>query len=76
MGRARHRVPTESWIGSKLATKPKMLVGIVLAHTMARLIWTMLTKTTITGIRRWRGHDPPVVTCQLRCQGECEKPTT
>lgn len=44
MGRARHRVPSESWIGRKLATKPKMLVGIALANKTARQIWAMLTK--------------------------------
>ena len=44
VGRARHRVPTEIWIGRKLATKPKMLVGIALANRMARQIWAMLTK--------------------------------
>jgi len=44
MGRARHGVPAESWIGRKLASKPKMLVGIALANKMARQIWAMLTK--------------------------------
>jgi hypothetical protein len=44
MGRARHKIPTESWIGQKLANKPKMLVGIALANRMARQIWAMLTK--------------------------------
>ena len=44
MGRARHKVPAESWIGRKLASKPKMLVGIALANRMARQIWAMLTK--------------------------------
>lgn len=44
MGRARHKVPAESWIGRKLARKPKMLVGIALANKMARQIWAMLTK--------------------------------
>jgi transposase len=43
-GRARHKVPAESWIGRKLARKPKMLVGIALANRMARQIWAMLTK--------------------------------
>ena len=44
VGRARHKVPAESWIGRKLARKPKMLVGIALANRMARQIWAMLTK--------------------------------
>jgi len=44
IGRARHKIPAESWIGSKLASKPKMLVGIALANKMARQIWAMITK--------------------------------
>ena len=44
IGRGRHKVPTESWLGRKLASKPKMLVGIALANRMARQIWAMLTK--------------------------------
>jgi len=44
MGRARHNVPAESWLGRKLASKPKMLVGIALANRMARQIWAMLKK--------------------------------
>jgi len=44
MGPARHKVPAESWIGRKLVSKPKMLVGIGLANRMARQIWAMLTK--------------------------------
>jgi transposase len=44
IGRARHTVPAESWIGRMLARKPKMLVGIALANKMARQIWAMLTK--------------------------------
>lgn len=44
IGRARHTVPVESWIGRMLARKPKMLVGIALANRMARQIWAMLTK--------------------------------
>lgn len=44
MGRARHKVLAESWIGQMLARKPKMLVGIALANKMARQIWAMLTK--------------------------------
>jgi transposase len=43
-GRARHKVPAESWIGRMLARKPRMLVGIALANKMARQIWAMLTK--------------------------------
>lgn len=43
MGRARHKVAAESWIGRMLARKPKMLVGIALANKMARQIWAMLT---------------------------------
>jgi len=43
-GRARHKVPAESWIGRMLARKPKMLVGIALANKMARQIWAMLRK--------------------------------
>ncbi len=44
IGRARHTVPAESWIGRMLARKPKMLVGIALANKMARQIWALLTK--------------------------------
>lgn len=44
MGRARHKVPTESWVGRMLARKPKMLVAIAIANKMARQIWAMLTK--------------------------------
>jgi len=44
MGRARHKVPAENWLGRMLARKPKMLVGIALANKMARQIWAMLTK--------------------------------
>ena len=44
IGRGRHKVPAESWLGRKLAAKPKMLVGIALANKMARQIWAMLTK--------------------------------
>jgi transposase len=44
IGRARHKVSTESWVGQKLVAKPKMLVGIALANKMARQIWAMLTK--------------------------------
>ena len=44
IGRGRHKVPAESWLGQKLAAKPKMLVGIALANKMARQIWAMLTK--------------------------------
>jgi transposase len=44
MGRARHKIPTESWIGQKLANKPKMLMVIALANRMARQIWAMLKK--------------------------------
>jgi hypothetical protein len=33
-----------SWLGRKLAARPKMLVGITLANKMARQIWAMLTK--------------------------------
>ena len=42
IGRARHKVPAESWIGRILERKPKMLVGIALANKMARQIWAML----------------------------------
>jgi len=44
IGRARRTIPDESWLGRKLAEKPKMLVGITLANKMARQIWAMLTK--------------------------------
>lgn len=43
MGRARHKIPAESWIGRLLARKPKMLVAIALANKMARQLWAMLT---------------------------------
>ncbi len=44
IGRARAKVPADSWIGRMLARNPKMLVGIALANKMARKIWAMLTK--------------------------------
>ena len=44
MGRARHKIPLDSWIGRMLARKPKMLVAIALANKMARQIWAILTK--------------------------------
>ncbi len=44
IGRARHKIPAESWIGRILERKPKLLVGIALANKMARQIWAMLTK--------------------------------
>lgn len=44
MSRARQKVPAESWIGRKLASKPRMLVGIALANKMARQIWAMLMR--------------------------------
>jgi transposase len=44
IGRARAKVPADSWIGRMLARKPKMLVCIALANKMARQIWAMLTK--------------------------------
>jgi len=44
MGRARHKIPPDSWLGRMLARKPKMLVAIALAGKMARQIWAILTK--------------------------------
>ena len=44
MGRARHKIPADSWLGRMLARKPKMLVAIALANKMARQLWAMLTK--------------------------------
>ncbi|WP_296762056.1 IS110 family transposase [Sediminimonas sp.] len=44
MGRARDKIPSESWLGRMLARKPKMLVAIALANKMARQLWAMLTK--------------------------------
>lgn len=44
VGRARHRVPANSWIGRMLVRKPRMLVAIALANKMARQIWALLTK--------------------------------
>lgn len=44
MGRARHKIPSESWLGRMLARKPRMLVAIALANKMARQIWSMLTR--------------------------------
>jgi len=35
IGRARHTIPDDSWLGRKVAAKPKMLVGITLANKMA-----------------------------------------
>ena len=46
MGRARHKIPADSWLGRMLARKPKMLVAIALAGKMARQLWAMLTKNT------------------------------
>jgi len=44
VGRARHNVPANSWIGRMLLRKPKMLVAIALANKMARQIWALLTR--------------------------------
>lgn len=44
MGRARHTIPADSWVGRMMARKPKMLVAIALANKMARQVWAMLTK--------------------------------
>ena len=44
IGRARHRIPDDSWLDRQLKSKPKMLVGIALANKMARQLWAMLTK--------------------------------
>lgn len=44
IGRARHTIPEDSWLGRKVSAKPKMLVGIALANKMARQLWAMLTK--------------------------------
>lgn len=44
IGRARHTIADDSWPGRKVATRPKMLAGITLAHKMARQIWAMMTK--------------------------------
>lgn len=44
MGRARHKIPADGWLGRMMARKPKMLVAIALANKMARQIWAMLMK--------------------------------
>ncbi len=44
VGRARHKVKADNWIGRMLARKPKMLVAVALATKFARQIWAMLTK--------------------------------
>ena len=44
VGRARHNILPESWIGRMLERKPLMLVAIALANKMARQLWAMLTK--------------------------------
>lgn len=44
VGRARHKVKADDWIGRMLTRKPKLLVAIALANKMARQIWAMLTK--------------------------------
>jgi len=45
IGRARAKVPADSWIGRMLAGKPKMLACIALANKMARQVWAMLVKS-------------------------------
>lgn len=40
----RKSISKGSWLGQLLARKPRMLVAIALANTMARTIWAMLTK--------------------------------
>ena len=55
MGRARHKIPPDSWLGRMLARKPKMLVAIALANKMARQIWAILTKNEDF-------RDPPLAT--------------
>jgi len=45
IGRARAKVPADSWIGRMLARKPKMLACIALANKMARQVWAMLVKS-------------------------------
>jgi transposase len=40
----RKSIPETSWLASRLARKPRMLVAIALANKMARTIWAMLTK--------------------------------
>jgi transposase len=44
IGRGRHKIKAESWLGGILSRKPKMLVAIALANKMARQMWAMLTK--------------------------------
>ena len=44
IGRGRHKIKAESWVGGILSRKPKMLVAIALANKMARQMWAMLTK--------------------------------
>lgn len=43
VGRARHNILPESWIGRMLERKPLMLVAIALANKMARQLWAMLS---------------------------------
>ncbi len=44
VGRARHNILPESWIGRMLERKSLMLVAIALANKMARQLWAMLIK--------------------------------
>ncbi|MEM1076642.1 MAG: IS110 family transposase [Pseudomonadota bacterium] len=44
IGRGRHKINAESWVGGMLSRKPKMLLAIALANKMARQMWAMLTK--------------------------------
>jgi transposase len=42
--RAHRSIPQGSWLAKMLGKKPRMLVAIALANTMARMIWAMLSK--------------------------------
>ena len=48
---ARKGVPAGSWLGRMLARKPPMLVRVALANKMARIVWALLAKGGVIGLR-------------------------
>jgi len=56
---ARKGAPAGSWLASMIARKPAMLVRVALANKMARVIWALMPKEGLTGLRSWRklAHD-------------------
>ena len=50
--------PEGSWLHRMLGSKPRMLVAIALANTMARAIWAMLRGAKIIGFLQLQGAEP------------------